>query len=286
LTLQGGLDLSGGGTNTWELTALKDDSNGTVGSDFGQIVLAAGELQLGGSSVLVLKFSGAAGAPDASVGFWQSTHHWKIINVNGGLNTSNVAFASIANGTYGAGNFSTAVDGSGSIVLTFTASAQSAPSITTHPQSRTNVTGTTAYFTVAANGSAPLTYAWFRSTAPFVPISGATNATFTLSNVQAPSAGSYFARAYNNLGNDTSQIATLTVVPPPAIQPPRGAGTTNVVLTWNTVAGMNYQVQANTNVAGPNWIAVSTFVGTGGSVSVTNNPPVNDPQRYYRVIIW
>jgi len=285
LTLQGGLDLSGSGTNTWELAALQDSSTGTAGTAFGQVVLTAGELQLGGSSVLSLKFSGGT-APDSSVSFWQSTRQWKIINLAGGLNTANASFASIANGSYSAGNFSTAVDGSGNIILTFTASVQSAPGITSHPQSRTNVAGTTASFTVAANGSQPLTYAWFRSTAPFTPISGATNTTLTLTNVQAASAGSYFARAYNGLGNDTSQFALLTVVPSPTIQPLSGAGTSNVVLTWNTVAGNQYQVQFNTNLATANWIPVTTLVGAGGSVSVTNHPPVGDPQRYYRVIIW
>jgi hypothetical protein len=283
--LQGGLDLSGSGTNTWELAALKDSSSGTAGTDFGQIVLTAGELQLGGSSVLSLKFSNGT-APNSSLPFWQSSRSWKIINISGGLNTANVTFSSIANGIYGAGNFSTSVDPSGNIILSFTASAQSSPAVTSNPQSRTNVTGTTAYFTVAANGSAPLTYAWFRSTSPFTPISGATSPTLTLPNVQAASAGSYFARVSNNTGNDTSQIATLTVVAPPAIQPPRGAGTTNVVLTWNTLAGMNYQEQYNVNLATANWIPVTTFVGTGGTVAVTNNPPAGDPQRYYRVIIW
>ncbi|MGZ5507456.1 MAG: beta strand repeat-containing protein [Limisphaerales bacterium] len=285
LTLQGGLDMSGSGTNTWELTALQDSSTGTAGTSFGQVVLTAGELQLGGSSVLSLSFSGGT-APDSSVPFWQSTRHWKIINLAGGLNTANASFASIANGSYSAGNFSTAVDGSGNIILTFTASAQSAPGITSHPQSRTTVAGTTASFTVAANGSQPLTYAWFRSTAPFTPIPGATNTTLTLTNVQAASAGSYFARAYNGLGNDTSQFALLTVVPPPAIQPLFGAGTTNVVVTWNTAVGNQYQLQYNTNLATANWIPMTTFVGAGGSVSVTNHPPVGDPQRYYRVIIW
>jgi fibronectin-binding autotransporter adhesin len=285
LTLQGGVDLSGSGTNTWELAALKDSNSGIAGTDFGQIVLTAGELQLGGISVLSLKFSNGT-APNAALPFWQSSHSWKIINLSGGLNTANATFSSIANGSYGAGNFSTSVDPSGNIILTFTISAQSAPSITSHPQSRTNVVGTTAYYTVAANGSAPLTYQWFRSTSPFTPISGASSATLTLPNVQAASAGSYFARAYNGLGNDTSQIATLTVVAPPAIQPLSGAGTTNVVIKWNTVGGMNYQVQYSLNLATANWIPVSTLVGTGGTVSVTNNPPAGDPQRYYRVIIW
>ncbi len=285
LTLQGGLDMSGSGTNTWELAALQDNSTGIAGTGFGQIVLTAGELQLGGSSVLSLKFSGGT-APDGSVPFWQSTHQWKIISLIGGLNTANASFASIANGSYSAGNFSTAVDGSGNIILTFTASVQSSPTITSHPQSRTNVAGTTASFTVAANGSQPLTYAWFRSTAPFTPIPGATNTTFTLANVQAASAGSYFARAYNGLGNDTSQLASLTVVPSPSLQPLSGAGTANVVLSWNTVAGNQYQVQYNTNLSTANWIPVTTFVGAGGNVSVTNHPPVGDPQRYFRVIIW
>ena len=56
--MAGGLDLSAGGTNLWELAALKDDATGTAGTDFDQIALTGGALNLGGSSTLSIRFIG------------------------------------------------------------------------------------------------------------------------------------------------------------------------------------------------------------------------------------
>src|ERR1035437_1843478 len=62
------------------------------------------------------------------------------------------------------------------------------PTITTQPQSHTAVVGQSTSFSVAASGTAPLSYQWnFNSTT----LSGTTNATLTLSNPQLTDAGSY-----------------------------------------------------------------------------------------------
>ena len=207
LTLQNGLDLSSGGTDVWDLAAAADDSTGVAGTDFDQLALTGGELKLGGTSSLLLQFAGGL-TPSSAVPFWQSAHSWTIISLSGGLNTANAAFASIVNGSYNAGNFSTSVGGGGKIVLTFTPNAPSAPHITTNPHSRTNIVGTTATFTVTATGSDPLTYTWSRSSDFTHTIAGATSTTLTILNVQPSNADGYFARANNGLGNDTSQTAT------------------------------------------------------------------------------
>jgi hypothetical protein len=253
-----------------------------AGTDFDQLVLSGGELQLGGSSSLILQFTGAASAPNSSVAFWQSTRTWKIVSLAGGQNTANVAFASIANPSYNAGNFSTSVDGSGNVWLTFTASVPAAPHVTSHPQSRTNIAGTTATFSVTATGSDPLSYQWFRIDAPITPIGGATNSTFTLVNVQPANATNYFARVSNDLGNDTSQLAKLTVVPPPQIQSPTVAGNT-VTLTWPTLAGTAYQVLYNTNITTTNWFLLTNVVASGSTLSVLDHPPIGSALRFYRL---
>ena len=117
LTLGNGLDLSPGGTCVWELAALKDDTDGTPVTDFDQIVLTGGTLQLDGSSKLRIQFTGTASAPDNTNSFWQRTNNWTIISASGAAS----AFASIQNGNYAAGAFSTSVQ-AGGIVLTFTPS--------------------------------------------------------------------------------------------------------------------------------------------------------------------
>jgi autotransporter-associated beta strand protein len=115
LTLWGGLDLSAGGTDVWELAALKDDSDGTAGTDFDQILMTVAAPTLDGSSTLSIRFIDAASAPDGSNPFWQSTHRWTIISAPGAASN----FAVIQNGAYSAGIFTTSVE-AGGIVLTFT----------------------------------------------------------------------------------------------------------------------------------------------------------------------
>ena len=115
LSISGGLDLSPGGTNVWELAA--NTENGP-GMNFDRIAMMGGAaLTLGGNSTLSLKFIGTATAPDGSDPFWQETRTWHMISATNV--TSN--FAAIENASCPAGNFSTSVDTNG-VWLTFTPS--------------------------------------------------------------------------------------------------------------------------------------------------------------------
>ncbi|HEY9172364.1 MAG TPA: PQQ-binding-like beta-propeller repeat protein [Verrucomicrobiae bacterium] len=117
-----------------------------------------------------------------------------------------------------------------------------APAITTQPQSRTNVAGTTATFSVAAIGTAPLSYQWRFNGAN---LAGATSTDLTLTSVQPANAGNYTVVVTNAYGSVTSQVATLTVWVPPTI---------------------TAQPQSRTNVAG----TTSMFC-----VTATGTPPLN-----------
>ena len=112
LTLHSGLDLSAGGTNIWELAA-NSDSN--PGSDFDQIVLAGGNLDVA-NATLVLKFTGSANANDP---FWSSVHSWTVISLAGGVNPTFSNFKKVVNATPVPGSFMTTTDGSGNIVLNY-----------------------------------------------------------------------------------------------------------------------------------------------------------------------
>jgi uncharacterized repeat protein (TIGR01451 family) len=84
-----------------------------------------------------------------------------------------------------------------------------APAILVQPDSATNSAGTTAMFSVTAIGTGPLSYRWrFNDN----PLSGATNTTLTLSNVQPPNAGNYTVVVSNSVGSITSTVAQLTVI--------------------------------------------------------------------------
>ena len=85
-----------------------------------------------------------------------------------------------------------------------------APTITTQPGVVTAVSGTSATFTVAANGASTLGYQWRKRG---VNISGATASTLTLPAVEMADAGFYDVIVYNGLTSLTSQAGRLLVSP-------------------------------------------------------------------------
>lgn len=99
-----------------------------------------------------------------------------------------------------------------------------APLITTQPQSVSVLEGGSATFSTVASGTAP-SFQWQRSGdgTNWTDIAGATNASYTLANVQTADNGALFrVRATNSAGTATSNAATLTVTAPPP--PSTGAG--------------------------------------------------------------
>jgi sugar lactone lactonase YvrE len=89
-----------------------------------------------------------------------------------------------------------------------------APTITTQPQSQTVTAGNNVQFTVTASGKPAPSYQWnFNGAA----ISGATNNTLSLTNVQSADAGDYTVTAANASGSVTSNRATLTVSAIPSV---------------------------------------------------------------------
>jgi subtilisin-like proprotein convertase family protein len=94
------------------------------------------------------------------------------------------------------------------------------PAISTQPQNRTNLVGTTATFSVAASGALPLSYQWRKNGTTLSDagnISGASTPALSLSNVQSASAGSYSVVITNSGGAVTSLVAVLTVDQLPAL---------------------------------------------------------------------
>ena len=86
--------------------------------------------------------------------------------------------------------------------------------ITVQPASQSVSAGTDVTLSVIAAGTGPLSYQWRRDG---LDVSGATNATFTLTNVQPAHQGSYLVRVSNSMGWAVSQTATLSVCVPPVI---------------------------------------------------------------------
>lgn len=92
----------------------------------------------------------------------------------------------------------------------------SPPHITSQPVSQTRVTGTTATFTVAAEGDQPLYYQWQKNGTNLTDggnTSGSATSTLTIGNVNMANAGNYSVIVSNALFAVSSAQAALTVVP-------------------------------------------------------------------------
>lgn len=179
------------------------------------------------------------------------------------------------------------------------------PAITMQPQSLIVTQGQTATFTAAASGDLPLGFFW---SANGLPIAGATNLSFSITNAQPADAGTYDFTAINSFGSASSTDAVLTVYYPPTIygQPAGqtvgvgtdmalsvGADGNPLAYQWRLnglpVSGatnLTYEVAvAQTNNSGNYDVIVSNFLGSVTSsvavVSVVYYPPAIITQPFW-----
>lgn len=89
-----------------------------------------------------------------------------------------------------------------------------APVITTQPKSYNTNAGASVTFSVAASGTAPLSYQWYKDG---LPLSGAILNAYSLSGLLASDSGTYTVRVSNPAGNATSTNAVLNVGIAPTI---------------------------------------------------------------------
>ncbi|MGB4786353.1 MAG: DUF4082 domain-containing protein [Candidatus Acidiferrum sp.] len=133
--------------------------------------------------------------------------------------------------------------------IVFNSAAGVAPSITAQPVSQTVTVGQTATFSVAAAGTAPLTYQWKKNS---VAISGANSPSYTTTATTSSDNGAQFTAAISNaMGTVSSNAATLTVNVPPSItaQPANQTVTAGQTATFSVAASgtapLTYQWQKN-----------------------------------------
>ncbi len=165
-------------------------------------------------------------------------------------------------------------------------SVQAPPLISQQPQSRTVLAGVDTTFIVTASGGA-LGYQW-----RFTPsggaasnIAGATNAVLTVANAQLSDAGGYDVRVNNGFGATTSQLATLTVLVPPGINP-QPTNFSAIIGTTATFTGgavgtlpLSYQWRFTPSGGAPGAAtnlqnSVSVSGATSGTLTLSNVQPV------------
>ncbi len=119
----------------------------------------------------------------------------------------------------------------------------------------TNSIGSSVTFTAVASGTGPFTYQWFKGS---TALSGQTNSTLTLNNLQPADSGAYSVSVTGACGNAASVGAVLTVNLPPIVtitHPTNGAV---------FVAPATFQVTADASDPDGTVTNVAFFMSTNG----------------------
>jgi hypothetical protein len=207
------------------------------------------------------------------------SYQWRLNGANiVGATSATLTLTSVTTGQSG-GSYSCVVTNiagsatSSAVTLTVNA-APIAPTITTQPVSRSVTAGTNVSFTVAASGTAPLSYQWRLNGAN---LTGATSATLTLTSVTTgQSGGSYSCLVSNVAGTASSSAAVLTVnaapVAPtitaqPGSQTVTAGNNASFTISVSGTAPLSYQWRLNgANIAGATSATLTlTAVTTGQS---------------------
>ena len=87
----------------------------------------------------------------------------------------------------------------------------------------------------------------------------------------------------NPLGTNTqTQTNYVTVIAPPVLLSPT-IDQTNLTFTFTTSPGLNYVIQYQTDLTGPDWQTIATQPGDGTLHQFTE--PLASPQRFYRILV-
>ncbi len=140
-----------------------------------------------------------------------------------------------------------------------------APSITTHPVSQSVLEGTPVTFSIAATGTAPLSYQWQKNN---TDIAGATGSTYTLTAALSDNGASFRCIVTNPVGSSASDAAVLGVGLPSYVL---SVGVTGNGTVQKSPDQPQYtQGESVTLTAMPG--AGNRFAGWGGDVISTDNP--------------
>ena len=157
------------------------------------------------------------------------------------------------------------------------------PAITQPPQNASVTAGGTAQFACTATGDEPLSFQWLFNN---LAITGATNSSLTLTNLQPFQAGQYSVQVTNAAGALISFPATLEVSgisTVPLVTPLISAALLgeDVQLSFNANFGRIYSWLVSTNPSA--WTIATSFVSASTRPLWLVSPAASVPERYFRV---
>jgi hypothetical protein len=192
----------------------------------------------------------ASGTAPLSYQWYQGSSGVTTNPISGATGTSYTTPALTATTTYWVQVTNTAGKANSNTATITVSPVAIAPSITTQPASQTINSGQTATMTVAASGTAPLSYQWYQGSSGVTtnPISGATGTSYTTPALTATTA--YWVQVTNTAGKANSNTATITVSPvaiapsittQPASQTINSGQTATMTVAASGTAPLSYQ---------------------------------------------
>jgi hypothetical protein len=152
------------------------------------------------------------------------------------------------------------------------------PEITLQPQSQTAPCHGSVTFTVAANGSAPLSYQWRSNLTAIVD---ATNTSLTLTNLTPSANAAYSVVVSNPSGSTNSADANLVVTDAVARLTVQRNGT-NLVVTW-PVTCVIYQLEESATFAPATWSPPANATTQQTQSVWTATIPIAEGSKFYRL---
>ena len=151
------------------------------------------------------------------------------------------------------------------------------------------ILGQTLAFTASATDADQPAQTLAYSLGAGAPTNAAINAFsgyFTWAPTTAPSTNSISLIVVDSGTPSLSATQTFTVI---VLLPPQlvavNSGGNQLLFTWPSVAGVSYQIEYNDDLSASNWTRMNDpFIGTGGSLNVTNSYDTSD-QRFFRLRI-
>jgi HYDIN/CFA65/VesB family protein/immunoglobulin I-set domain protein len=196
-----------------------------------------------------------------------ATHSYNAYVVVGSVQTTigmNLGFRTEQAKVTSLNNLGTVAEvGSQTICNATVTAVQAAPTITTQPASQTVIAGQTATFTVAATGTAPMSYQWKKTGAV---ISGATSSTYTTpATAITDNAAQFTVVVTNSAGSATSAAAILTVNAATRLLNPSATSLNFGNVTVSTSSSQN----ATLTNAGNSSLTISNVSISGAGFGVT-----------------
>jgi hypothetical protein len=260
-----------------------DDVFCTISNPYGQVTSTNVQLAVKATPSISSKPSGVTASFGGSAAFVVTANGTQPLDYqwykNGTLVT-NATLNAITIGYIGSGDlgaYQVVITNSyGSVTSTPALLSATVPSITMQPTNLNVGSGGAASFNVAATGTQPLYYQWFKNG---VAIQGANLNYIIFNPASYIDSGLYEVTVSNLIGYTTSTSSVLNVI---SGQLPLGIASLNkqVAVDWVGESNITYQIQWSEDLE--TWSPFTNVIGDGSLTNITDNTA--NSNRFYRLI--